>query len=51
MGLTTREGLAAYNEEYARYFPTNKPARTRVEAMLNSPELLVEITVTACIPD
>lgn len=49
--LTTRDDLAAYNEEYAKYFPTNKPARTTVEVMLNSPELLVEITVTACIPD
>lgn len=49
--LTTREDLRAYNEEYAKYFPTNKPARTTVEVMLNSPELLVEITVTACIPD
>ena len=49
--LTRREDLAAYNEEYARYFPTNKPARTTVEVMLNSPDLLVEITVTACIPD
>src|SRR5918995_2752280 len=49
--LTKREDLAAYNEEYAQYFPTNKPARTTVEVMLNSPELLVEITVTAGIPD
>jgi len=49
--LTKREDLAAYNEEYGRYFPANKPARTTVEVMLNSPELLVEITVTACIPD
>lgn len=49
--LTKREDLAAYNEEYAKYFPTNKPARTTVEVMLNSPELLIEITVTACIPD
>ena len=49
--LTRREDLTAYNEEYARYFPTNKPARTTVEVMLNSPDLLVEITVTACIPD
>jgi 2-iminobutanoate/2-iminopropanoate deaminase len=49
--LTKREDLAAYNEEYGKYFPTNKPARTTVEVMLNSPELLVEITVTACIPD
>ena len=49
--LTRREDLTAYNEEYARYFPTDKPARTTVEVMLNSPDLLVEITVTACIPD
>lgn len=49
--LTKREDLAAYNEEYARFFPTHKPARTTVEAMLNFPELLVEITVTACVSD
>jgi 2-iminobutanoate/2-iminopropanoate deaminase len=49
--LTKREDLAAYNEEYAKFFPNNKPARTTVEVMLNAPELLVEITVTACIPD
>ena len=49
--LTTREDLTAYNEEYAKYFPTSKPARTTVEVMLNRPELLVEITVTACVPD
>jgi 2-iminobutanoate/2-iminopropanoate deaminase len=48
--LTKREDLAAYNEEYAKYFPANKPARTTVEVMLNAPELLVEITVTACVP-
>ena len=49
--LTRREDLAAYNEEYAKYFPTNKPARTTVTvAALNAPELLIEITVTACIP-
>ena len=49
--LTRREDLAAYNEEYAKYFPTDKPARTTVTvASLNAPELLIEITVTACIP-
>ncbi len=50
--LTDARHLAAYNEEYAKYFPTDKPARTTVTvAALNAPELLVEITVTACIPD
>jgi len=49
--LTNRGDLHAYNEEYAKYFPTNKPARTTVTvASLNAPELLIEITVTACIP-
>ncbi|HXJ84117.1 MAG TPA: RidA family protein [Candidatus Methylomirabilis sp.] len=50
--LTRREDLTAYNEEYAKYFPTNKPARTTVTvASLNAPELLIEITVIACIPE
>jgi enamine deaminase RidA (YjgF/YER057c/UK114 family) len=50
--LTRVEDLAAYNEEYATYFPSGKPARTTVTvAALNAPELLIEITVTACIPD
>ncbi len=50
--LTRVQDLAAYNEEYARYFPTDKPARTTVTvATLNSPELLIEITVIAGIPD
>ena len=50
--LTNVKDLAAYNEEYAKYFPTSKPARTTVTvAALNNPELLIEITVTAGIPD
>jgi 2-iminobutanoate/2-iminopropanoate deaminase len=50
--VTRVSDVPAYNEEYAKYFPTNKPARTTVTvAALNSPDLLVEITVTACIPD
>jgi 2-iminobutanoate/2-iminopropanoate deaminase len=49
--LTRREDLTAYNEEYANFFPSNKPARTTVEVMLNAPELFVEITVTACMPE
>ena len=49
--VTRRDDVSAYNEEYAKYFPNNKPARTTVTvASLNSPELLIEITVTACIP-
>ena len=46
--LTRVENLAAYNEEYVKYFPADKPARTTVTvAALNQPELLVEITVIA----
>jgi 2-iminobutanoate/2-iminopropanoate deaminase len=49
--LTRRDDLAAYNEEYGKYFPSDKPARTTVTvASLNTPELVIEITVTACIP-
>ncbi|HET7342748.1 MAG TPA: RidA family protein [Methylomirabilota bacterium] len=49
--LTRVSDLAAYNEEYGKYFPASKPARTTVTvAALNAPELLIEITVTACIP-
>src|SRR5215470_10357627 len=50
--VTRVSDVPAYNEEYAKYFPTNKPARTTVTvAALNSPDLVVEITVTACIPN
>jgi 2-iminobutanoate/2-iminopropanoate deaminase len=50
--LTRRDDLDAYNEEYGKYFPTNKPARTTVTvASLNAPGLMIEITVTACTPD
>jgi len=49
--LTNRDDLDAYNEEYAKYFSTQKPARTTVTvAALNDPRLVIEITVTACIP-
>ena len=49
--LTNVKDLAAYNEEYAKFFPADKPARTTVTvAALNSPDLFIEITVTVCIP-
>jgi len=49
--LTRGQDLTAYNEEYAKYFPADKPARTTVTvAALNSPDLYIEITVTAWIP-
>lgn len=48
--LTKREDLAEFNEEYGKHFTENKPPRATVEVMLNRPDLLVEIMVTACIP-
>lgn len=48
--LTNQEDLAAYYEEYATHFTTHNPARTTVEVMLSSPDLLFEIMVMACIP-
>ena len=42
--------FSGYNEEYMKFFPTDPPARTTVQANLMRPELLVEITSTAVIP-
>ena len=49
--LTRIEDFAAFNEEYSKYFREAKPSRTTVQAALAKPELVVEITVTACIPE
>ena len=49
--LPNKDDFAAFNEEYAKYFPTNRPARATVEAQMVSPQGFVEIMVTACIPD
>ena len=37
----------AMNEEFAKAFPSDPPARTTVEAHLAEPEMLVEIEATA----
>ncbi|HEY3168943.1 MAG TPA: RidA family protein [Candidatus Binatia bacterium] len=44
--LTKREDLAAYNDEYAKFFPANKPARKAYRVMegILSCLLLVEMT-------
>lgn len=39
----------AMNEEFAKAFPTDPPARTTVEARLAEPEMLVEIKAIAYI--
>ena len=46
--VTRRDDVPAYNEEYAKYFPSNKPARTTVAvAALVNPIQLVEIDAVA----
>lgn len=42
--------FAAYNEEYRKFFPTDPPTRTTVQANLMRPEMLVEITSVAVVP-
>jgi 2-iminobutanoate/2-iminopropanoate deaminase len=49
--VTKREDRAAYNEEYVKYFPNDKPARSTVEVQLARPDMLVEVAATAGIPD
>ena len=46
----THPGLfEAYNEEYRKFFPTDPPTRTTVQAALMLPEMLVEITTVAVV--
>ncbi|HSF32323.1 MAG TPA: RidA family protein [Candidatus Tectomicrobia bacterium] len=49
--LVNQSDFAAFNEEYAKYFPANRPARATVQAGLMGANALVEIMVTASIPD
>jgi 2-iminobutanoate/2-iminopropanoate deaminase len=42
--------FAAFNEEYRKYFPTDPPTRTTVQANLMRPEMLVEISSIAVVP-
>ena len=37
------------NEEFAKLFPDNPPARTTVQTPMAEPEMLVEIEAIACI--
>ena len=41
--------FADYNEEYRKFFPTDPPTRTTVQAELMRPEMLVEITSIAAV--
>jgi 2-iminobutanoate/2-iminopropanoate deaminase len=49
--LVNQGDFAAFNEEYVKYFPSNRPARATVASGLMAANALVEIMVTACIPD
>jgi 2-iminobutanoate/2-iminopropanoate deaminase len=49
--LSTKDDFAGFNEVYSSYFPTARPARATVEANLMAAGALVEIMVTACMPD
>lgn len=47
--LTDMGNFQIMNEEFAKVFPGDPPARTTVQAQLADPELLVEIEAIACI--
>ena len=49
--VTSREDLPGFNEVYAEYFKTDRPARTTIIVNFGAPDNLVEITSTACMPN
>ena len=49
--ITNREDLPGFNETYAAYFKTDRPARTTIIVNFGAPDNLVEITSTACVPE
>lgn len=49
--VSNREDLPGFNEVYAEFFPSDRPARTTIVVNFGAPDNLVEITSTAGIPD
>ena len=49
--VTNREDLAGFNEVYAEFFPSDRPARTTVIVNFGAADNLVEVTSTAAVPD
>ena len=49
--VTHREDLGGFNEVYAEFFPSDRPARTTVIVNFGAPDNLVEVTSTAAIPE
>ena len=47
--LTDPSLFEAYNEEYRKFFPSDPPTRTTVQAGMMLPEMLVEITTVAMV--
>ena len=48
--VTNREDLPGFNEVYAEFFKTDRPARTTIIVNFGAQDNLVEITSTACMP-
>ena len=49
--VSNRDDLPGFNEVYAEFFPSDRPARTTVVVNFGAPDNLVEVTCTAGIPD
>jgi 2-iminobutanoate/2-iminopropanoate deaminase len=49
--VSNREDLTGFNEVYAEFFPSDRPARTTVVVNFGALDNLVEVTSTAAIPD
>ena len=48
--VTRREDLEGFNEVYAEFFTSDRPARTALIVAFGAEDNLVEVTTTACIP-
>jgi len=49
--LRNMDDFDAFNETYVKYFPSNPPARTTIQAARLWDGILIEIEAVACIPD
>ena len=49
--LAKPDDFAGFNEEYAKFFPTDPPARAVAKLGVELPNVLVSIKVTAVLPD
>lgn len=49
--LRNMDDFDSFNEVYTKYFPSNPPARTTIQAARLWDGILIEIEAVACIPD